>query len=218
MLAAVPSKSHKPLCIRSHSTPFPTRRNIDREGEPCLRSARSVRERGHRPSGARTSRPHWVRGRPVRGAGILPAVSGVRREEPARAKPTPGRMPGARARCPRTQCGRDVRAPEGRPLAPTRPAFALVHVALRAHKKALRPKLTRVGESDKRAGNPYTHPKSAGAAYRPPPALYLSVTQTLNGYSTPSPSERSEICLHCTAQAAVRRTLCRRRTGTSRPS
>ena len=29
--------------------------------------------------------------------------------------------------------------------------------------KALRPKLTRVGESDKRAVNPYTHPKSAGA-------------------------------------------------------
>ena len=27
---------------------------------------------------------------------------------------TPGKMPGARAGCPRTQCGRDVRAPEGR--------------------------------------------------------------------------------------------------------
>ncbi len=27
---------------------------------------------------------------------------------------TPGRMPGGRAGCPRTQCGRDVRAPEGR--------------------------------------------------------------------------------------------------------
>ena len=29
-----------------------------------------------RPLGARTSRPHWVRGRPVRAAGILPAVRG----------------------------------------------------------------------------------------------------------------------------------------------
>ena len=29
-------------------------------------------------------------------------------------KKTPGKMPGARAGCPRTQCGRDVRAPEGR--------------------------------------------------------------------------------------------------------
>ena len=105
--------------------------------------------------GSRTSRP--------RGGHLARRFRCPTRWQPVRTKPTPGRMPGARARCPRTQCGRDVRAPEGRPLAPTRPAFALVHVALRAHKKALRPKLTRVGESDKRAVNPYTHPKSAGA-------------------------------------------------------
>ncbi len=63
-----------------------------------------------RPSGARTSCPHWDRGRPVRAAGILPAVEVVR----SAAGRTPGKMPDGRAGCPRSQCGRDVRAPEGR--------------------------------------------------------------------------------------------------------
>ncbi len=94
-----------------------------------LRQRLLHRARTSGPAGARTSCPHWDRGRPVRAAGILPAVDVVRStaisENAGQDARRAGRMPANPVRTGRPRSRSAAALQEKRPQAAYRAAFRI---------------------------------------------------------------------------------------------